>query len=542
MLRSLTLLLVATLFPSAAQGQWVPMIGDDATVPRAGTIRLGVTPTVGSYDRRYSRSGDGTIEPLGADFAALSLDRLPSGVGTQDRIRTLAGMPDLSLTLGDLDIRLDGRVEQLPLKLELGLPGRIAVGVLVPFVRTRMTIVPGPAIGTGATAGFNPALTNAQAAAQNAALSNALVQAAAALRSRLDQCAGSVAPECESVNADRDAAAAFANSADAFRGNLDAVYVSSGFVPVAASPAEQAIAAQIASLRTQFESFGVDAMSTAPARPVAAAPMTYGDLQELLSNPQFGISSDPLVTAERVALGDMEVGARIVLLDAITGRTPRAAGLRVAIGGLVRLGTGTTPTTQNVISIGTGDGQTDIEGHAIVDAALGRRFATTFAARYTRQLEDERTMRIPEVAGQPFILAERESLVRRDLGDMLQLEVTPRFALNDFFAVGGYFSYRRKGADTHTFAVGLATPDEPLEAALDPSVLDEGTEIREQRAGFGVAYSNLSAFNRGRARFPFEVSFLHVQTTGASGGMVPVLREDRLQLRLYFPVWRRLRN
>ena len=542
MLRSLRLILVATLLPSAAQGQWVPMIGDDATVPRAGTIRLGVTPAVGSYDRRYSRSGDGTVEPLGADFAALSLERLPSGIGTQDRIRALTGIPDLSLTLGDLDIRLDGRVEQLPLRLELGLPGRIAVNVMLPFVRTRMTVVPGPGIGTGANAGVNPALTNSQAAAQNAALSNALAQAAAALRARLDQCAGSVAPECASVNADRNATAAFANSADAFRGNLDEVYASSQFVPVVATPAEQAIAAQIASLRAQFESFGVDAMTAAPARPVGAAPMTYGDLQELLSNPQFGISSDPLVTAERVALGDMEVGARIVLLDAITGRTPRAAGLRLAVGGLVRLGTGTLPTTQNVISIGTGDGQTDIEGHAIVDAALGRRFATTLAARYTRQLEDERAMRIPEIAGQPFILAEREALVRRDLGDALLLEATPRIALNDFFAIGGYFSYRRKGADSHEFASVSGTPEEPLESTLDPAVLDEGTEIREQRAGIGVAYSNLAAFNRGRARFPFEVSFLHVQTTGASGGMVPVLREDRLQLRLYFPVWRRLRN
>lgn len=270
--------------------------------------------------------------------------------------------------------------------------------------------------------------------------------------------------------------------------------------------------------------------------------MTYGDLQDLVTNPQFGISSDPLFTVERLTLGDVEVGGRVVLFDAIGGATPRTAGIRVALGGLVRLGTGALPPTRNLIWIGTGDGQTDIEGHAIVDAALGRRFATTFAARYTRQLEHETPLRIPEFAGQPFVLAEREALVRRDLGDMLQLEATPRFALNDFFAVGGYYSYRRKGADSHELAIDVVVPQQSAELMLNPAVLDDGTEIREQRAGVGVAYSNLAAFNRGRARFPFELSFLHVQTTGASGGMVPRLREDRVQVRLYFPVWRRLRN
>lgn len=539
MLRSLRLLLVATMVPLVAQGQVAPMIGEDATVPAPGTVRITVTPTAGSYDRRYSRSGDGTTEPLGADFGVLGLERLPSLLVAQDEIRNIAGIPDLSLTLGDLDVRLHGQVEQLPLKLELGLPGRISLGVMVPFVRSRSTILVGPGIGSGATAGLNPAVNTPAALDQNTALVNALEQAAAALRSRLDQCAGSTAPECASVNADRNATAAFASSADAYRDDLEQVYFFSAFVPVTASPAEQAIAARIASLRTQFESFGVNAMSSAPARPVGAAPMTYGDLQDLVTNPQFGISSDPLFPVERVTLGDVEVGARVVLFDAIGGATPRAAGIRVALGGLVRLGTGALPPTRNLIWIGTGDGQTDIEGQAIVDAALGRWFATTLAARYTRQLEHDTPIRVPEFAGQPFILADREALVRRDLGDMLQLEATPRIAINEFFAVGGYFSYRRKAADSHELA---EPPDETPEIILNPAVLDEGTEVREQRMGFGVAFSNLAAFNRGRARFPFELSFLHVQTTGASGGMIPRLREDRVQVRLYFPLWRRLRN
>lgn len=542
MLRSLRLLVVATLLPAAAQGQWVPMIGDDATVPPPGTIRLGVTPTAGSYDRRYSRSGDGTIEPFGADFAALSLERLPSSLVAQDQIRALAGIPDLSLTLGDLDVQLNGRVEQLPLRLELGLPGRIAIGVMVPFVRTRTTVVVGPGIGTGATAGLNPALTTPAALSRNTAVATALAQAVTELRNKLQQCAGSSAPECESLNANRDAASAFANSADAFRLNFQTVYISSTFVPVTATPADQAIAARIASLRSQFESYGVNAMTGAPATPAGAAPMTSGDLTALVTDPQFGISGDPLVTVERVALGDMELGARFVLLDAFGPTAQRAAGIRIALGGLVRLGTGALSPPRNLVSIATGDGQTDIEGHAIIDVALGRRFAATITGRYTYQMEDEKSFRVPEIAGQPFVLASREMLLLRDLGDVVQLEATPRLALNEFFAVGGYYSFRSKGLDKYEPAMGVLA-DPPLGGpTIDPAVLAEGTEFREHRAGFGVAYSNLSAFNRGRARFPFEVSFLHVQTTGASGGMVPVLREDRLQLRLYFPMWRRLRN
>ncbi len=41
------------------------------------------------------------------------------------------------------------------------------------------------------------------------------------------------------------------------------------------------------------------------------------------------------------------------------------------------------------------------------------------------------------------------------------------------------------------------------------------------------------AYNQGKARIPFEVSFIHMQTTSGSGGNQPKYFIDQIQIRLY---------
>jgi hypothetical protein len=530
---------LALLLPIASQAQWVPGIGEDASLPRPGVVRFGVGFDFSDFDRRFSRAGDNTIEPLGADFNAVTLDRLPSGSVAQDGIRALAGIPNLTLTLGDLDVRMRGAVERYPMTLELGLLRRLALTLTVPIVRTRTTVAIGPDIGSGADAGLNPALILPAALTTNTALAIAIGSASAQLRDRLAECDGSSAPECDPVNADRSAAESFAANAESFGDNLAAVYVSGMYVPVVASAADAAIVARLDAIRAQFDAYGIGSLAGAPLRPVAAGPMTHDDLQSFVTSNAFGILSDPFATVERTSLGDIETGAKILLIDRVDPGGRRAAGMRLLVGGLVRFGTGSPEVPRNLLDIGTGDGQTDIEASAILDLVAGSRIALTARARYTRQLEAELLMRVPEVAGQPFVPAFREATIARDLGDIVTFEAVPRIAVHDLMSIAGYFSYFNKRADTHrTVQPGLIdTLLPPL--TFDASPLDAGTAIKAQRIGVGVAYSNLAAHRRGRARFPYEISYLHLRTTKATGGIFPRSTEDRIQLKVYVPLWGR---
>ncbi|HUF31450.1 MAG TPA: hypothetical protein VMM77_12435 [Gemmatimonadaceae bacterium] len=239
-----------------------------------------------------------------------------------------------------------------------------------------------------------------------------------------------------------------------------------------------------------------------------------------------------------MSLGDVELGAKAILIDAMpgvrAGEPQRLLGLRFAVAGLVRLGTGKNDLPESFVDIGTGDGQTDIEGHAALDLSLGRRILTSFVARYVAQLADEPVVRIPDYAGQPFVAAFRQQKVNRDLGDILELEITPRFALSDFFAVAGWYQLRRKEEDQYSLAAPEVDGPSP-----NAAVLSFGTALTEHRAGFGFAFSNMTAFQRGRARFPFELSYLHFETTSAKRGMAPDLSGDVVRARLYVRLWGR---
>ena len=67
---------------------------------------------------------------------------------------------------------------------------------------------------------------------------------------------------------------------------------------------------------------------------------------------------------------------------------------------------------------------------------------------------------------------------------------------------------------------------------LDARVLGVGTEQTEQRVGGGLSFSTLRAFDRGRARLPIEVHFLHTQVVSGSG-YAPKRFASQLQVRYY---------
>ncbi|MFL5631186.1 MAG: hypothetical protein ACJ77T_08020, partial [Gemmatimonadaceae bacterium] len=67
----------------------------------------------------------------------------------------------------------------------------------------------------------------------------------------------------------------------------------------------------------------------------------------------------------------------------------------------------------------------------------------------------------------------------------------------------------------------------------DASTLNLETEQTEHRLGGGISFSNLFSFEEGKARLPFEVTYLHWQTVKGAGGNQPKFFTDQIQLRLY---------
>ncbi len=115
---------------------------------------------------------------------------------------------------------------------------------------------------------------------------------------------------------------------------------------------------------------------------------------------------------------------------------------------------------------------------------------------------------------------------RETLGQRTELEIAPRFALGDFFGVSGAYLLRRIGASS--LVSNQPSPDRVpalLETTTRPTLF--------QAASVGVSFSTLASYVRGRSRLPLEVLYTHTLPVSGSGGIVPAVSTDRLELRIY---------
>jgi hypothetical protein len=223
-----------------------------------------------------------------------------------------------------------------------------------------------------------------------------------------------------------------------------------------------------------------------------------------------------------------------VLLIDTPGRerrlSPSGLQMRLAVSGGARIGTGEAPDPDRPFDPGTGDGQHDLIGAGHLDLLFGGRLWTTVTGRYVRQLEDRLMMRVAPrtIALAPF---DTRFEVERDLGDIVELEIAPRFVLGRYVSVGARWAYRDKKLDRHEYAASeVFLPDGPRYPA---SVLDSATAYTEQELGVGFTYSTIAASARGLARLPVEITYQHVESLSADGGFLPKRTRDEVRVRLY---------
>lgn len=544
-LRLTLLFLAASIALTAPLGaQRVVGAGDDATVLPRGMLRVSITPTWNRYHERFADgrgvAARGTRESLAAGLAGDSLGpaRFPMLAPLEGSLRTLLGVTGgLPVSLGRFDARYDAAVTVTPIALEYGLTRRITLGAVFPNVtsRTEVSLVPNPG-GTTGTVGLNPGYAIAGARTTNLAVLTQLTSATQQLQQALQSCAGSTDPGCTTINAQRQRAQSLVTQATAAAAGIVSVYgvasdrPGSRLAPVGGSALHSRVVSHLGSLASDFATFlGAPASGSSwiAARPVGAPPIGYRDFQLLLADPAYGIAGDSLRSVQARRPGDIEVGGKFLLYDAFGARAPQTVeptGIkaRVALGAVYRLATGTPDSVDHFADIGFGDGQADMEGRLFVDVLMGRRFWVSAVARYAVQQADELTLRVPTQPVEPFPPAASRTILRRDLGDALSLDLTPRWVVSDNIAFAGQWQYYRKGSDA--FAATTA--------GTDPAILSFGTEMSWQRAGVAVTYSTMTPYFRRKARTPLDITLGTARTLSGRDG-APAASVTTLALRVY---------
>ncbi len=534
------MLLIGAAEPARAQrvtGPW-----EEGSIAPRGVLRIGITPRWEQWKDVFDANGE--RQALGS---LASTDNLGAGFPFLPALATslavLTGTATPALTFGSLQTRVDVTQVRTDISLDYGISRRLGLQALIPYVKNRVHVLPLLADnGAGATLGFNPAIALPGAQQQNDLVIGKITTAASTLTSELARCAGSSDVSCTPINADRTGATALVQQAEAVSAALAAVYGTptvqgARYAPLSGGALQHAVDARLTTLNTQFRTFlgAPSAGEWISGTPVGAAPIGAAGLVQLLGD-SAGALARPLGDYEHSHVGDIEVGAKFLLTDTFgpvgISPLPRAGAVRLAVAGVYRLATAQLDLPGDFTDVGTGDRQVDLELRGYGDIAVGPRFWVSSVLRFGIQNSDRIVRRIPDSQADLFPEAAREVEVDRNLGDVMELEVAPRYVPNDEFSIAALYRYRTKGADSYNGMISVTSADgTPL--TLDASVLNGGTKQTEHLLGFSVTYSTVNAYSRGRAKWPLEISYLH--TAVRSGAGLPRLQMNGIAFRFYRP-------
>jgi hypothetical protein len=554
---TLALAFIAVIAPPA-NAQRVVGVGDAADVLPRGIFRLRIIGQWTGFNERYGMDTpgrpNGALEPLGVDFTldTIGVKQFPNLAVLQTGLQTLTGNPNWYATLGNTKVTLRDRVTAYPIVLDLGLTNRISLAVVIPYVQTHSSVFFNVNTnGTQGNLGFNPAAGGiAAAVTQNTTMYTQFIAASNALAGSLAACQAdpTVSPSCPTVLA---SAPALITQSRLFAGGTvgpvggafsptGGVYTASPFVPIVGTDAQLSIEARVQAFKALYTLFlGAGNPITTNGPFASQNRLTLPDAQRILSTAPFGIVAAPLTSTGHSHVGDIDIATKFSIFDSFGGSSearfsPKGLNFRTAVAGLLRLPTGQVESANNFVDVGTGRGATALEGRWYGDVFLGSRFWQSFVVRFNKPFSDTQEMRIIDLPNEELAPEYRRQTVDRTLGSAFEFETTPRIVINDFFSISGQYVYRHKAQDHYkgTFTIPIAVTGY-ADITLDASTLDLETEQTEHRLGGGISFSNLYSFEQGKAKVPFDVTYLHWQTVKGSGGNQPKFFTDQIQLRLY---------
>jgi len=157
------------------------------------------------------------------------------------------------------------------------------------------------------------------------------------------------------------------------------------------------------------------------------------------SDPAHGDVADSMRSFDRSGIGDAMATLKFVWLGQQSEHdrlAERGLHVRSALSASAVIGTGQPPRPFQQFGVGTGEGESGLQAGSFWDFIAGHSFWTSVALRYERHLEDTRSLRVGAgTPGDPFDATARPVNTTRRLGDAYSIDMTPKFALGEYFSV-----------------------------------------------------------------------------------------------------------
>ena len=517
-----------------AHAQAVTGAGDDAIPVSKGTVRIRIAGQWNDWSEVWQDSAGRTVRRgvlAGIDNRRLGVSALPQLSAAEAGIRTLTRDAAFSVSLGLLEARGDVRQSSAPIAVDVGITRRIAVGIVVPYIESRdnSQLLLNRA-GNGATVGLNPtfgATTGPLARAANAALLRQIAAARAELSSEIARCSDVQASGCDAIRDNLAAAQALLARAEATQGAIaevygDSVRGGSPVVPFAQSLAGESVNGTIISLREAFVALGIDDLAAGRFPVGATTAFGPNGVPALAGDTSFGLGYRRIGNTRRAGIGDIDLTASYLLFDTFGGSqrgrlTNTGRALRSLVTAGWRFGSAGADDPFDPFDVPIGEGANALLLRSTTDVVLGRRLWASGSVRVVKPFADEMVVLAPLRTDSTTFVAFTPARASRALGTRIEIEAAPRLALGDFFGVSAAYLMRRTGSD-----------------ALDVGDLRVQSGARVFQAGsVGVSFSTLASYVRRRSRLPLEVTYTHTFPISGSGGTVPRVASDRLELRVY---------
>lgn len=506
-LKLCTLALILGLTPGHLAAQALP----DPVLGR-GDVRL---TTALQYDAWRTHTGSGTTD------AGFSQEQLVPGLeGLAEALGSLidtGGSSALSMGLQGSFVERVHRT--LPLGLEVGPLDWLTIGVELPLVQTRL-FGEADLDPESTSLGLNPVLERPEDVRSFLGRLEDRAQQAIALAAEL--CAATPGgPACND-------AGRVAEGLLQAAGLFQSAYASSALFPATGTASGAALAAWSANIDAELVQLGLSPLGAQP--PLGSAPLSAALLSDL-QGPGGVLAGTPLNAVKSVwRPGDLGVRASVRVLDlTLSGDSALSSSgrLRVALTGGVRLPTGATPDSLDVLGEdGFSQGQLDLEGGLWAALTLPR-LALRGRVRYNRQQPGSFDMRAATPAA--LLLGTTPTRLEIDPGDEFEILLEPAVRVAPALSVGGYWRHYRRNAAT------LATLDGSVLPTFFPSL--GHPEAREwTQTEFGGTLTYRSTELSGTPDRGFE-AWLQI---GRTSGPTHTLRPDHARIALGIRLVRRL--
>lgn len=239
-------------------------------------------------------------------------------------------------------------------------------------------------------------------------------------------------------------------------------------------------------------------------------PLTEDDVQNLVQS-EYGF--DKVDSWSRDGIGDIELGARY--------RIHAARDSALAFTGGLRIPTGYEDDADKLDDVAWSYGNYAMLFRLQYDYLLSNRWKTVtsdlqgpiraqgdlvlnLTFRYDYMLADKKIMRVGDTPGQTF--TNNRERVDRDLGDIVNLELSTRYWSSDALSFGATYTYGFKSKDSIDGDKGF-----------NYSSLEADTDFEEQIVIVESSYSTLAAYREKQSPAPMEFSIAYRERFAGKG-------------------------